>query len=93
MKRKCLLKEGALIVVDNTLWKGLVLAETEEWKDNAPDASLFSNNVPRMQRMAKDMHLFNDYVTKEAHRLHPLLLPFRDGLTVIVYRPTPASSS
>jgi len=102
----CILKEGGLIIADNTLWKGLVLHEvsvecmlyllcfmmdivimqTEEWKDNAPDAKHFGTNVKRLMQVAEIMHQFNTYVANHPS-LRSLLLPIRDGFTVMQYVP------
>jgi caffeoyl-CoA O-methyltransferase len=85
----CLLNEGAIILVDNTLWKGLVLhserqgqgqGEAEGW---APQAAAFGNER-RMQALADSMHAFNARV-RGHHKLRPLVLPLRDGLSIIRY--------
>lgn len=90
--RQPLLRPGALVVVDNTLWKGLVLhedavsvASAVEHNGVLPDASAFGE-AARMRKLAKSMHEFNSFVN--AHpALHPLLLPLRDGLSLVLYQP------
>jgi predicted O-methyltransferase YrrM len=42
-----------------------------------------------MRALAAAMHSFNKYVASEP-TLQPILLPLRDGLTVIRYAPTSA---
>eukprot|EP01041_Mallomonas_annulata_P004593 gene4593-9127_t len=78
-----LLAENALIVVDNVLWKGLVLAEESDLKEFAPDAALYGDEK-RMHQLASTMHAFNRYVAGHP-LLHPVMLPLRDGLTLIRY--------
>lgn len=81
---RIMLSPGALIVVDNTLWKGLVVDEI------APSTSSFEEDVGeskserRMRTLAKAMHLFNTYC-RDHPRLEPLLLPIRDGLSIVRY--------
>jgi caffeoyl-CoA O-methyltransferase len=88
---ECLLSEGALIVVDNTLWKGLVLAESAQdgekggFVPSAPlrDPAEFGKET-RMVKLARAMHGFNRYVA-EHPRLSQVVLPVRDGLSVVRY--------
>jgi len=79
----CLLRDGALILVDNTLWKGLVLNHVEDLKAFAPNASEYGNEL-RMNNLAKSMHDFNSFVAGHPN-LRPVLLPLRDGLSIIRY--------
>ena len=82
--RSCLLNDGALVVVDNTLWKGLVLEHTEDLAQYAPEAHLYGN-PDRLRALAQSMHEFNEWAA--AHpRLHAVMLPLRDGLTVMRFR-------
>jgi hypothetical protein len=39
-----------------------------------------------MQALAASMHAFNAFVAQEGRHLQPVLLPLRDGLTVVRYR-------
>jgi predicted O-methyltransferase YrrM len=55
------------------------------------DVATASAVEPRMRALAAAMHSFNKYVASEP-TLQPLLLPLRDGLTVIRYAPTSAQS-
>jgi len=82
----CLLNPGAIIIVDNTLWKGLVLAEQtqdSELRDVAPDPALYGNPA-RMKSLAAAMHKFNSQVASRPD-LQPIIIPLRDGLTLIRY--------
>jgi predicted O-methyltransferase YrrM len=78
-----LLSKDALIIVDNTLWKGLVLEHEADLKENAPDAKLYGDEA-RMRLLAKEMHLFNQAVANNS-KLSPMIIPLRDGLTIIRY--------
>lgn len=81
-----LLKRGGLIVVDNVLWKGLVLeassgnfaslTETEETEQD----ELRKNR--RARKLANQMHQFNSAIVKD-DRIEVMMLPMRDGLSVI----------
>jgi predicted O-methyltransferase YrrM len=42
--------------------------------------------TPRMRALAAAMHSFNAYVATEP-RLQPVMLPLRDGLSIIRYSP------
>ena len=80
----CLLNDGALVLVDNTLWKGLVLGQEADLKALAPEARLYGN-ADRMLALAAVMHEFNAFVAGHGS-LSPVVLPLRDGLSVIRYR-------
>jgi caffeoyl-CoA O-methyltransferase len=81
-----LLKRGGLIVVDNVLWKGLVLeassgnftsvAETED----TGEADARKNR--RARKLATTMHQFNAAIAND-NRLDVLVLPIRDGLSIL----------
>jgi predicted O-methyltransferase YrrM len=80
------LKPGGLIVVDNVLWKGLVLeasagvfSSLEEFADSE-EAELRKNR--RARKLANKMHRFNSEIVKD-NRVEVLVLPMRDGLSVI----------
>ena len=80
-----LLKKGGLIVVDNVLWKGLVLeASTGDFSslesESADDTELRKNR--RARKLASKMHLFNSQIVKDP-RAEVLVLPMRDGLSII----------
>jgi predicted O-methyltransferase YrrM len=80
------LKRGGLIVVDNVLWKGLVLeASSGEFSSVAdtPDSEkeeLRKNR--RARRLATQMHQFNAAIVRD-DRVEVLMFPMRDGLSVI----------
>lgn len=82
------LKKGGLIVVDNVLWKGLVLdvsrsdgsSSDEEEEDNEETAELRKNR--RARKLANKMHRFNSAIAQDS-RVEVLVLPVRDGLSVI----------
>jgi predicted O-methyltransferase YrrM len=81
-----LLKRGGIIVVDNVLYKGLVLEASRgefvslQDGDDATDSELRRNR--RQRRLAKMMHRFNEAVVQDV-RAEVIVLPLRDGLTVI----------
>ena len=81
-----LLNRGGMIVVDNVLWKGLVLeASTGDFvsisdKEDSGKAELRKNR--RARKLANTMHKFNSAVAND-DRAEVLLLPMRDGLSVI----------
>lgn len=135
-RRNCLLRKNALILVDNTLWKGLVLGEVSifiysvmltvvslyilssiligrllvsydsipskllklaldhlyitapqdsDLEDQAPDPALYGN-PKRMLTLAKTMHGFNTFINEQKHLFDVIVLPLRDGLTIIRYK-------
>jgi predicted O-methyltransferase YrrM/rhodanese-related sulfurtransferase len=80
------LKPGGIIVVDNVLWKGLVLeacngdfSSLQECADSE-EAELRRNR--RARKLANKMHRFNSEIVKD-NRVDVLVLPMRDGLSVI----------
>lgn len=93
--QKSLLVPGALIVVDNTLWKGLVLhldeALTSHEQTLLPQAESFGSKE-RMMRIATEMHAFNAFVHQHP-ALAPLMLPLRDGFSLVQYQPLEASEA
>jgi len=88
--RSCLLADGALVIVDNTLWKGLVLTHEEDLQTYAPEASLYGNPA-RLAALAASMHAFNAWAAAHPH-LAPVMLPLRDGLTVVRYSKEPRAT-
>lgn len=84
-----LLKKGGLIVVDNVLWKGLVLgssgegmsqSEIDKEEDGLDDKALKKSR--RARKLAGLMHKFNVFISRD-DRLEVVLLPMRDGLSII----------
>jgi predicted sulfurtransferase/predicted O-methyltransferase YrrM len=107
-----LLAEGALVIVDNTLWKGLVLTQEADLSAWAPPPSAFGA-AKRMLTLANTMHDFNaavkgsgpainhreerenstsDLAAVRPGRLEPVLLPVRDGLTLLRFSQEPIES-
>lgn len=74
------------MLVDNTLWKGLVLHHTEEGKVAAPNPADFGA-AARMMKVAESMHELNEYGIGHP-ALQVLQLPMRDGLTIMRYNPS-----
>ena len=84
------LKKGGLILVDNVLWKGLVLdaaangngydsgSDSDEHSED--DESLKKNR--RARKLANKMHRFNSAVVKDS-RVNVLMMNVRDGLSLI----------
>ena len=62
------IRPGGCIIVDNVLWSGKVLADTEI-----------------ADRKTRAMQAFNDYVHQD-HRVANVMLPLRDGLTLLLKR-------
>ena len=94
-RRRPLLRDGALIVVDNTLWKGLVLEKEDDLSHLSPPAEYYGN-ADRMRRIADVMHTFStttngaigapyrcDDGVMRTFTLTPVMLPLRDGLTIL----------
>ena len=85
-----LLKKGGLIIVDNVLWKGLVLeasgAGGQFQEEIDSEASLEEREElrknRRARRLANKMHRFNQGIVQD-HRAEVLVLPIRDGLSLI----------
>jgi len=77
-----MLADGALVVIDNTLFKGLVLAEAQGKSCSASADS--SPKSFRMRRLGKAMDEFNTFCATHPH-LSPVLIPLRDGLTLCRY--------
>ena len=77
------LKKGGLIVVDNVLWKGLVLeASTGDFSSLHADSEDEERKSRRARKLASKMHLFNKEIVKD-ERVEVVVLPMRDGLSVI----------
>ena len=89
-----ILKKGGLIVVDNVLWKGLVLDAITGY-DSESDGELSADSDSssqsekellrknrRARKLANKMHRFNSAVVQD-DRVEVLLMPLRDGLSLI----------
>jgi predicted O-methyltransferase YrrM len=81
-----LLKRGGTIVVDNVLWKGLVLEARNGRFTSVDDADDSGSEELRRNRrarkMANKMHRFNAEMVKDS-RADVQIVPIRDGLSVI----------
>lgn len=84
-----LLKKGGLIVVDNVLWKGLVLnasgggtseADIDEEEKGMNEKDLKKSR--RARKLAGKFHAFNEAVVRD-DRLEVVMLPMRDGLSIM----------
>lgn len=84
-----LLRRGGIVIVDNVLWKGLVLdaaagggvvVEQVAPEQDVVDESLRRNR--RARKLANKMHRFNTAMANDP-RVEVLVLPMRDGLSVI----------
>jgi predicted O-methyltransferase YrrM len=80
-----ILKKGGHIIVDNVLWKGLVVEAAQgdfssSDDDNETDDQLRKNR--RARKLANTMHRFNRAIVEDP-RVEVLVLPVRDGLSVI----------
>lgn len=85
-----LLRDGGLIMVDNTLFSGLV---TPEWSDAAL-AERWSDHPPErrdgLKQMVESIRAFNEIAGRDP-RVSMAMLPVGDGLTVAYKRPTMAA--
>ena len=86
-----LLRPGGLMIVDNTLWKGLVLeAAMNDFKslvDDDKDSDFVENELSRKKnrrarKLANQMHAFNSAIVDDP-RAEVTMLPIRDGLTIV----------
>lgn len=78
------LKKGGMIIVDNVLWKGLVLeaSATGEFSSSDSESECEAKKSRRARKLATKMHLFNSGIVKD-DRVEVVVLPMRDGLSVI----------
>ena len=60
---KCLLADGGIIIVDNTLWKGLVMYHEEDLREFSPAPEEFGK-ASRMEKLAGEMHDFNAFAKR-----------------------------
>ncbi|KAL7521687.1 hypothetical protein ACHAWX_006361 [Stephanocyclus meneghinianus] len=92
-----ILKKGGLIVVDNVMWKGLVLDASGDVNDGGssddeyplePRESLLNTEKDilrknrRARKLANKIHRFNSAVLQD-DRVEVLMMPIRDGLSLI----------
>lgn len=80
------LKRGGLIVVDNVLWKGLVVEASSGGFSSVADIETTGQEELRKNRRARklatQMHRFNAAIVKD-DRVEVVMFPVRDGLSVI----------
>mmetsp|Transcript_4247 Transcript_4247/g.8126 ORF Transcript_4247/g.8126 Transcript_4247/m.8126 type:complete len:986 (+) Transcript_4247:118-3075(+) len=78
------LKKGGIMVVDNTLWKGLVLDINNGVMSNANlnADNLEAKKSKRARKLANAVHYFNSMIAKDS-RVEVTLLNIRDGLSII----------
>jgi caffeoyl-CoA O-methyltransferase len=87
------LKKGGLILVDNVLWKGLVLDVNNNGSgcdssdegvsdDDSTESKEVIRKNRRARKLANKMQRFNSAVVKD-DRVEVLMLPIRDGLSLI----------
>lgn len=82
------LKKGGMIVVDNVLWKGLVLEASRGRFSQSNDSSESDmdeaemKKTRRARKLATIMHNFNSAIVKDK-RVEVVVLPMRDGLSII----------
>jgi caffeoyl-CoA O-methyltransferase len=81
--KNLLLAPGALLIADNVLFKGLVLNSEPAAKAAAAKAKKKRNYWQRRhQDIADALHEFNEYAKRDP-RTEAVLLPLRDGLTML----------
>lgn len=75
------LKRGGIMIVDNTLWKGLVVdvnnGSLNELLPNATDQDIKKSR--RARKLATAVHEFNRAIVQD-DRVEVILIPMRDGL-------------
>eukprot|EP00970_Alexandrium_tamarense_P004107 scaffold693_cov200-Alexandrium_tamarense.AAC.109 len=87
------LKKGGLLLVDNVLWKGLVLDVNNNGSgcdssdegvsdDDSTESKEVIRKNRRARKLANKMQRFNSAVVKD-DRVEVLMLPIRDGLSLI----------
>lgn len=79
------LKKGGLILVDNVLWKGLVLGAGRNGYDSIEELSKDEESLRknrRARKLANKMHRFNRAVAKD-ERVDVVIMNVRDGLSMI----------
>ena len=81
-----LLSPRGLIILDNTLWKGLVLHTQVDLQQYGEEYSIYGKS-DRQEKLTNIIHELNVYVSSKSNVLRPLLLPMRDGLTIVEYIP------
>lgn len=78
------LKQGGLMVVDNTLWKGLVL-DVNNGSLNEPSLTANDQELKKSRRarkLATAVHDFNAAIVQDS-RVEVIMIPMRDGLSII----------
>ena len=79
------LKKGGYMIVDNVLWKGMVL-DSQRNSDNsnvhAEGDSKEMKKSRRAKKLANIIHNFNSAIIQD-ERVDVLMLPIRDGLSLI----------
>ena len=77
-----ILKKGGFIIVDNVLWKGLVLdvGHFDSVDGGMSDAELKKSR--RARKLATIMHNFNSAIVQD-NRVEVTLFPIRDGLSIL----------
>jgi len=85
-----LLKKGGLIIVDNVLWKGLVLDANNSVHNSSDETTPTGSSEEkemlkknrRARKLAMNMHQFNSEVVND-ERVEVVMMPIRDGLSLI----------
>ena len=79
------LKKGGMMIVDNVLWKGLVLdcgGENDVENDEEKIRKDELKKSRRARKLATTVHNFNEAIAQD-DRVEVLMLPIRDGLSII----------
>ena len=76
-----LLKKGGLMMVDNVLWKGVVLDVNNGTLEERADAE-DPKKSRRARKLANAVHSFNSAIVDDP-RVEVVLLNMRDGLSII----------
>lgn len=79
-----LLSNGALVITDNTLWKGKVIEHFSENNENIIKNIKDDNEKDKDYLRTKAIHEYN--INCASHpNLQTVMLPLRDGLTLSRY--------
>lgn len=92
-----LLNDGAFIIFDNVLWKGLVLNYDDNLKKYSPPIDNNNKTSKRYLNIAKSLHELNSFIKNNDennynnnndnnfYTLSQIMLPLRDGLSIVKY--------
>ena len=83
---RIMLSHDAIIIVDNTLWKGMVTEEVASLQSISTAEDGCTKEEKRMRKLSQAIHRFNVFCSCHPN-LKTLMLPLRDGLTILRFSP------